>query len=124
MHYRPFGTTGFSTSEIGFGCARIGGIFQGGSRPEVIRLVRDAFEQGITLFDTADMYTQGESERLIGEALRSQRQHVVVATKFGYAVPRQKQLVSRIKPLVKPLVARLRLRRQQVPTSFRGSVSQ
>src|SRR5438105_7956439 len=106
MHYRPFGSTGLTVSELGFGCARIGGVFQGGSRSELIALLRRAFDEGINFFDTADMYTQGESERLVGDALRGVRERVIIATKGGYVLPAQKQLISRIKPLLKPVIAR------------------
>jgi aryl-alcohol dehydrogenase-like predicted oxidoreductase len=111
------------TSEVGFGCARIGGLFQGSSRKEIVALLRAAFDAGITFFDTADMYTQGESERLVGDAFRGSRHNTVIATKFGYQLPRQKELVSRIKPFVKPLVTRFGLKARQVHAGLRGAVS-
>jgi aryl-alcohol dehydrogenase-like predicted oxidoreductase len=123
MRYRRFGSTDLTTSEVGFGCARIGGVFQGTSRSEVVSLLRRAFDEGITFFDTADMYTQGESERLVGEAFQHQRDRVVIATKFGYRLPAQKQFINRIKPLVKPLIARLGLQSRQVHSGLRGTVS-
>src|SRR5258708_21794165 len=103
MRQRRFGNTPLTVSEVGFGCARIGGVFQGSSRGEILNLLRASRDAGITLFDTADMYTQGESERLLGQAFGHDRQRVVIATKFGYRLPSQKQLGSRIKPLLKPL---------------------
>jgi aryl-alcohol dehydrogenase-like predicted oxidoreductase len=124
MQYRRFGSTDLTTSEVGFGCARIGGVFQHSSRREILDLLRSAFEQGVTFFDTADMYTQGESERLVGEAFHRQRDRVVIATKFGYKLPAQKQLVNRFKPLLKPLIARLGLRPRQIHAGLRGPVSQ
>ncbi len=124
MRYRPFGSTGLTTSEVGFGCARLGGVFQGSSRTEVIALLRGAHDAGITFFDTADMYTQGESERLVGEAFQGRRHQVLIATKVGYRLPAQKQLAHRIKPLVKPLVRRLGLTSRQLHTRVRGSVSE
>jgi aryl-alcohol dehydrogenase-like predicted oxidoreductase len=123
MQYRRFGSTDLVTSEIGFGCARIGGVFEGGSRREIVGLLRRALDDGITFFDTADMYTQGESERLVGEAFQGQRERVVIATKFGYLLPAQKQLVARVKPLLKPFVARMRLNSRQVHGRLRGTVS-
>ena len=124
MQYRRFGNTSLSTSEVGFGCARIGGVFQGTSRAEVVALLRRAHNEGITFFDTADMYTQGESERLVGEAFHRQRDRVVIATKFGYRMPARKQLINRVKPMVRPLIARLGLKSQQVHRALRGTVSQ
>ncbi len=52
-------------------------------RAEAIRTIHRALELGVTLFDTADMYGQGENERLLGEALRDRRERAVIATKFG-----------------------------------------
>jgi len=124
MQYRRFGSTDLTTSEVGFGCARIGGLFQGSSRAELVTLLRRTFDQGVTFFDTADMYTQGESERLVGEAFHHNRDRVVIATKFGYRSPAQKRLLNHVKPFVKPLIARLGLKSQQVHAGLRGAVSQ
>lgn len=124
MQYRRFGNTDLTTSEVGFGCARIGGVFQGSSRSELVTLLQRAFDQGVTFFDTADMYTNGESERLVGEAFHRNRDRVVIATKFGYKSPAQKLLLNRIKPFVKPLIARFGLSSQQVHVGLRGTVSQ
>jgi aryl-alcohol dehydrogenase-like predicted oxidoreductase len=123
MRYRSLGSTQLSVSEVGFGCARIGGFFQGSSRKDVLNLLRSALDAGITFYDTADMYTQGESERLLGDAFARQRERVVIATKFGYVLPGQKRLGSRIKPLLKPLVARLGLTAHRVHPRLRGTVS-
>jgi aryl-alcohol dehydrogenase-like predicted oxidoreductase len=123
MRYRPLGNTGLTTSEIGFGCARIGGMFQRTSRVDLVALLRAAHDSGITFFDTADMYTQGESERLVGDAFRGCRDHVVIATKFGYKVPSRKRFIGRVKPLLKPVVGRLGLTSHAVPAGLRGGVS-
>src|SRR3954453_14648678 len=101
MRNRPFGKTDLSVSELGFGCARIGGVFEGASRGQSIALLQRALDVGITFFDTADMYSQGESERLVGAALAGRRSRAVIATKFGYVLPAQKQLVQRIKPMLR-----------------------
>jgi aryl-alcohol dehydrogenase-like predicted oxidoreductase len=53
------------------------------SRDDAIATLRHAVELGVTLFDTADMYGQGENERLVGEALGADRERVTIATKFG-----------------------------------------
>jgi aryl-alcohol dehydrogenase-like predicted oxidoreductase len=123
MRYRSFGKTDLTTSEVGFGCARIGGIFQDSSRAEIVALLQRAADDGITFFDTADMYTHGESERLVGEAFHGRRDRVVIATKFGYGVPSQKLLIGRLKPLLKPVVSRLRLRMRRVHASVRGGTA-
>jgi aryl-alcohol dehydrogenase-like predicted oxidoreductase len=124
MRYRRFGKTDLSVSELGFGSAQLGGVFQRASRSETLSFLRHANDLGVTFFDTADLYSQGESERLIGEAFAGRRQRVIIATKFGYVLPTQKQLVQRIKPLLRPVVARLRLRAAHISTRVRGSLSQ
>jgi aryl-alcohol dehydrogenase-like predicted oxidoreductase len=120
MQSRRFGNTDLTVSEVGVGCARIGGVFEGGGRKATLAMLQRAVDEGINFFDTADMYTQGESERLLGEALGRNRTRVVIATKFGYLVPRQRRLVARLKPLLKPLVARLGVRRRS-PAGSSGS---
>jgi aryl-alcohol dehydrogenase-like predicted oxidoreductase len=124
MQLRRFGSTDLTVSELGMGCARIGGVFQGTSRRDLVTLLRRAFDEGITFFDTADMYTQGESESVVGEAFLGKRDRVVIATKGGYVLPTQKNLVQHIKPLVRPLVSRLGLKRRLVHASVRGTVAQ
>ncbi len=124
MHYRRFGTTDLTVSEVGFGCARLGGIFQGTTRAEMVNTLHAAFDRGITFFDTADMYCQGESEQLLGQAFRHKRDKVVIASKAGYCLPAQRKLASRVKPLIKPLIQRLGLKRQYIPAGIRGTLSQ
>ncbi len=89
-----------------------------------MHLLRAAVDRGIAFFDTADMYAQGESELLVGDALRECRQQVIIATKGGYCLPAQRKFAARIKPLLRPLVQRLGLRRQQLPAGLRGSLTQ
>ena len=123
MDQRIFGNTGVSVSALGLGCARIGGIFQkdpGGFE----RLLRSAVDAGITFFDTADMYSQGESEKLLGRVLRKDRQRLVIASKAGYVLPAQRRLIGAIKPLVRPLIKLLKLRRDRLPASVRGELTQ
>ena len=69
MNRQPFGGTDLRVSRFGLGCARIGGIFQGDTR-EHLNLLSFAADSGINFFDTADMYSQGESEKLVGRAFR------------------------------------------------------
>jgi aryl-alcohol dehydrogenase-like predicted oxidoreductase len=81
-------------------------------------------EAGINLYDTADMYSQGESEQLIGAAFRDQRDKVFIATKGGYCLPGRRKMIARIKPLVRPLVKAMGLKRERLPASVSGSISQ
>ena len=125
MRYRQFGKTGWRVSEIGFGGARIGGLLaQDGGRATSLKTLEAACDAGINFFDTADMYSQGESEILVGKAFRNKRDKVFIATKGGYSLPRQKRLIQFIKPFAKPIVRALGLRRSAVPASLSGTVSQ
>jgi aryl-alcohol dehydrogenase-like predicted oxidoreductase len=124
MQYRQLGSTSLQVSEIGFGCARIGGVFEGSTRDDLVALLRTAFDAGITFFDTADMYTQGESEKLLGAAFARNRSHVVIASKAGYCLPSQKKAVAKIKPLLRPLIRRMGINRERIPGVLKGSLTQ
>jgi aryl-alcohol dehydrogenase-like predicted oxidoreductase len=120
---RQFGRTDLTVSEFGLGCARIGGVFK--SNPsEFVRLLSAALDGGINFFDTADIYSQGESETLLGHAFRRRRDRVVIASKAGYVLPSQRRLVARVKPLVRPLVRLLGISRQHLPGAVRGELAQ
>jgi aryl-alcohol dehydrogenase-like predicted oxidoreductase len=125
VRYRPFGKTGWRVSEIGFGGARIGGLLaQDGGRATSLRTLEAACDAGINFYDTADMYSQGESEILVGKAFRNKRGKVFIATKGGYRLPARKRLIQVIKPFAKPVFRALGLRRSAVPVSMAGTVSQ
>lgn len=70
-------------------------------------MLQEAVDVGINFFDTADVYSQGQSEVIVGRALRRRRSEVVIATKGGYLVPSRRRLAARIKPLVRPVIRRL-----------------
>jgi aryl-alcohol dehydrogenase-like predicted oxidoreductase len=125
VRYRQFGKSGWRVSEIGFGGARIGGLLaQDGGRLTSLRTLEAACDAGINFYDTADMYSQGESEILIGKAFRKKRDKVFIATKGGYCLPRRKKLIQLIKPIVKPIVRAIGLRRTAVPAALSGAISQ
>ena len=89
MKYRLLGNTGLYVSELCLGTMTFGAkgfweVMGGLQQPEVDLLVREAFDQGINFFDTANVYSLGESERLLGQAIRNNRlprDEIVVATK-------------------------------------------
>lgn len=89
MRYRLLGNTGLYVSELCLGTMTFGGkgfweVMGGLKQPEVDLLVREAFEQGINFFDTANVYSLGESETLLGQAFKNiglPRDEIVVATK-------------------------------------------
>jgi aryl-alcohol dehydrogenase-like predicted oxidoreductase len=85
MNYRTLGTSGVEVSEIGFGAWVVGSDWWGDrSDEEAIDMVRYAIDQGVTYFDTGDVYGHGDSEELIGRAVEGYRDDVTVATKIGY----------------------------------------
>jgi len=63
---------------------------------------------GINFYDTADSYAQGRSETLLGEVFRARRSAVIVATKAGYRISPAGSFLSRLKPLARPLLSRVR----------------
>ncbi len=125
MRYRQFGKSGWRVSEIGFGGSRIGGLFaQDGGRLTSLRTLETAFDAGINFYDTADMYSQGQSEILVGKAFRKKRDKVLIATKGGYCLPGRQRLVQLIKPFAKPIVRAIGLRRSAIPAALSGGISQ
>lgn len=85
MERRTLGRGGLEVSSLGLGC--MGLSFAYGAPPDrdtAIRLVRAAFERGVTFFDTAEVYGPFRNEELLGEALSPFRDRVVIATKFGF----------------------------------------
>jgi len=83
MLARRLGKTGFDVSEIGFGAWAIGGSWGETDDEESLAAMHAAVDAGVTFFDTADVYGDGRSERLIGRLLRERDERLVVATKFS-----------------------------------------
>jgi aryl-alcohol dehydrogenase-like predicted oxidoreductase len=90
----------------------------GSSRADEQRMLQQAIEGGINFFDTADLYSHGQSEIVVGRAIKRRRPDVVVATKGGYVLPARSRLVGHIKPLVRPIIQAIGLRR---PASSSGA---
>jgi aryl-alcohol dehydrogenase-like predicted oxidoreductase len=84
MQYRKLGKTGYNVSAISFGSWAIGGTWGTVDDAESLKTLNSALEQGITFFDTADVYGDGRSERLLAK-LRKEHRHVAftIATKTG-----------------------------------------
>jgi len=84
MKKRQLGRSGLEVSALGFGCMGLSyGYGPGLDRAAGIQMIRNAFERGVTFFDTAEAY--GElNEEMVGEALAPVRDKVVIATKFGF----------------------------------------
>ncbi|MDO9378478.1 MAG: aldo/keto reductase [Nocardioidaceae bacterium] len=85
MLKRSLGTSGLEVSALGLGCMGMShGLGPAGDHDEMVRVIRDAVDQGVTLFDTAEVYGPFTNEELVGAALAPVRDDVVIATKFGF----------------------------------------
>ena len=85
MKKRILGQSRLEVSALGLGCMGMSWAYgQAGDRGEMIKLLRDAVELGVTFFDTAEVYGPHTNEELVGEALEPLRDQVVIATKFGF----------------------------------------
>ncbi|MFT4083832.1 MAG: aldo/keto reductase [Nocardioides sp.] len=81
MQYRPLGRTGVQVSPLCLGTMMFG-PWGNEDEADSIRIIHRALDAGINVVDTADVYSAGESERIVGKALRGRRDDVVLATKF------------------------------------------
>jgi aryl-alcohol dehydrogenase-like predicted oxidoreductase len=108
MIYRPLGRTGLTVSAIGLGCQSLGGGLYHRDDAETLRLVRRAVELGVTFFDTADHYSQGRSESMLGQALAGRHDGVVIATKIGTSFPSGTRAALAMRDFVRPVGTALR----------------
>ena len=104
MQYRELGSTGLRVSVVGLGCAQLGSVSQTAGVAAGLRLLEQAIDEGITFFDTADIYGQGLSEKLLGRAVRSKREQVVIATKAGYCISPMGVLARHLKPVLRRIL--------------------
>lgn len=100
---------GVRPSRLGLGCGRLGSFNNLASPAEQRATLDAAFDAGVTLFDTADVYGQGDSERIIGRTFRTRRDRVFVVTKLGKRFALRMRLLRPLKPILARL---LRARRR------------
>ena len=92
MEYRYLGSSGFKVPALGFGAGTFGGrgpLFSAWGKTDVEqakRIVDLCLEAGVTLFDTADAYSDGASEEILGAALAGRRSDAIISTKIGLRV--------------------------------------
>src|SRR3954468_14614004 len=85
MKKRTLGKSGLEGSALGFGCMGLSfGFGPATEKNQAIKVIRAAYEGGVTFFDTAEAYGPFTNEELVGEALAPIRDKVVIATKFGF----------------------------------------
>ena len=101
MQYKKFGNTDLYPSVMGLGAAPIGSRT---GRDESVKTLNEAFELGITFYDTAPSYGQGSSEKIIGDIFKKRRDKVIISTKVGSSITPTLQMAARIKPIVRMLL--------------------
>jgi aryl-alcohol dehydrogenase-like predicted oxidoreductase len=85
MQTRKLGS--LDVSALGYGCMGLDGSYNAPvPRPEAVKMIHAAFERGVTLFDTAEVYGPFSNEQLLGAAVKPFRDQVVIATKFGFGI--------------------------------------
>jgi len=89
MNYRPLGRTGWKVSEISFGAWAIGGAWGSVDDSESMAALHAALDRGVNFFDTADVYGDGHSERLLAKLRNERKERLYIATKAGRRLPAQ-----------------------------------
>jgi aryl-alcohol dehydrogenase-like predicted oxidoreductase len=117
---RAFGATKSHVSAVGLGCSRLASIL-GPNREQAERLIRGACDLGVNFFDTADIYGQGDSERLLGLILP--RTNVMVATKVGQRFPPVLRALKRLKRPLAPLLRSSPLSKRRLYDARSGTLS-
>ena len=89
MQYRSLGRTGWQVSEISFGAWAIGGAWGGVDDRTSLAALNKAIDIGVNFIDTADVYGDGRSERLLAQLKRDRKEQIIIATKAGRRLPAQ-----------------------------------
>jgi len=96
LEKRTLGNSGLEVSALGLGCMGMSWSYgEANDKKEMIQLIRSAVEQGVTFFDTAEVYGPLINEELVGEALEPFKNEVVIATKFGWAPANENEANAR-----------------------------
>ncbi len=99
MKTRKLGNQGLEVSALGLGCMGLNfGYGPATDKHEAIKLIRKAYELGITLFDTAEVYGPFTNEEVVGEAIAPFRNEITVATKFGFNIQNGQSVGLNSKP--------------------------
>jgi aryl-alcohol dehydrogenase-like predicted oxidoreductase len=86
MQYRTLGRTGWKVSAVSFGCWAIGGSWGSVQDDESLAALQRAVDLGVNFFDTADVYGDGRSERLMAQLKKERKEEIIIATKAGRAL--------------------------------------
>src|SRR6201993_5153307 len=109
MEIRTLGRTGLKVSALGFGCGAVGGLMVRGSPGNQERAVARAIELGISYFDTAAMYGNGESERNLGRVMKSLRPDIRVGTKVRIPADERTRITAAVTASLEASLQRLQL---------------
>jgi L-galactose dehydrogenase/L-glyceraldehyde 3-phosphate reductase len=109
MEIRTLGRTGLKVSALGFGCGAVGGLMVRGSPGDQERAVARAIELGISYFDTAAMYGNGESERNLGQVMKSLRPDIRVGTKVRIPAGERNRVARAVTASLEASLQRLQL---------------
>lgn len=104
MEYRNFGLIDLHVSILGVSGFHFGSIANLANRQVIRYTLGFSLAQGISFYNTSDIYGQRESERSIGKAFKKKRDQVVLATKGGFVLSRTGKFAAKVKPLIKPLL--------------------
>jgi len=101
------GNTDLKPSVLGFGCSKIASLTTRYTTKEVSSTLEQALDNGITFYDTADIYGQGDSERLLGKVFNKQRGKVIFCSKAGLTLSAPQRLIRYIKPFLRSGITHL-----------------
>jgi len=104
MEYRKFPGTSFEVSALGLGTSPLGGGYFHRDDDEALRVIQEAFDQGVTFFDTSDNYTVGRAETLLGRALRGHRDKVILSSKGAVVFKPLGTMFNLARPVIGPLI--------------------
>lgn len=121
MKQRSFGNA-VSVSVLGLGCSRAGSISNPTPMGEIEATLEAAIEAGVTLFDTADIYGQGDSERMLGRMLSRHGERIFVVTKVGGRHSRYAAALRLAKPLLRAIAGTRRELRSAVVAARTATV--
>jgi aryl-alcohol dehydrogenase-like predicted oxidoreductase len=117
MKKRTLGNSGLEVSALGLGCMGLNFSYgQPMEKKDAIALLRNAVDEGITFFDTAEVYGPYTNEELVGEALAPLRKDVIIATKFGFNIQDGKMAGTNSKPAQIREVVENSLKRLKIET--------
>src|SRR2546423_14567761 len=104
MNYGLWAKPDLQAWALGWVRGGLGSVSKAGGNKAALHLIESAFDAGINFFDTADIYGQGTSETLLGKALKTHRDKVVIGTKGGDCLSTLGSIAKRIKPLVRRVI--------------------